>query len=197
MSAPDAQRFASSFPNVLMKNILVVSFLLLLLSAGARAQTAKDVCHVYLVDIAKSNRAFETVPRTGDEEADAKALAVGQTIFPEFQTTIGEEELTTKHYPFPGSKLIITASVFYTDESMASHGHGEFVSQSDSMLLGVSVSSRAKPSAFAPSSGNNAIAEVTYDQNTNIVRAKKYVRVRGRIYLVGIECDCMADKKPK
>ena len=176
---------------------LLASLLLVSVAYVFPAQDGKDACHVYVVDIAKSNRAFEKVPRTDDEEADAKALAVGQSIFPEFRPTIGEEELTTRHYSFPGSKLIITASVFYTDESMASHGHGEFVSHSDSMLIGVNVSNRAKTSAIAPSSGNNAIAEVTYDQYANKVRAEKYVRVRGRTYLVGIECDCMADKRPK
>jgi hypothetical protein len=166
-------------------------------SNGFAQQRGEDACHVYVVDVVKPKHAFETVPRTNNEAADEKALSVGQTIFPEFRPTIGEEELTTKHYSFPGSKLIITASVFYTDESMASHGHGQFVSHSDSMLIGVTVSSRAKQSAIDASAGNNAIAEVTYDQYTNKVRAQKYITVRGRLYLVGIECDCMANRRPK
>jgi hypothetical protein len=165
--------------------------------SGLAQKQGKDACHVYVVDIAKSNHAFETVPRTSNEDADEKALSVGQTIFPEFRPTIGEEELTTKHYSFPGCKIIITASVFYTDESMASHGHGEFVSHSDSMLIGVTVANRAKRSAIDARAGDNAIAEVTDDQYTNKVRAEKYVRVRGRLYLVGIECDCMADRRSK
>lgn len=160
-------------------------------------QQGKDVCHVYVVDVAKSARAFDTVARTDNEELDEKALVVGQTIFPEFRPTTGEEELTTKHYCFPGSKLIITASVYYTDESMALHGHGEFVSHSDSMLIGVTVSSRAKRDAISRASGNNAVAEVTYDQYTNKIRAKKFVTVHGRAYLVGIKCDCMANQRPK
>ena len=166
-------------------------------SNGLAQEQGKDACHVYVVDVAKSKHAIETVSRTDNEAADEKALAAGQTIFPEFRPTIGEEELTTKHYSFPGSRLIITASVFYTDESMASHGHGEFLSHSDSMLIGVTVSSRAKQNAIDASAGNNAIAEVTEDQYTNKVRAKKYVTVRGRVYLVGIECDCMANRRPK
>ena len=77
---------------------------------------------------------------------------------------------------------------------MASHPHGEFASHSESMQIGVTVGTRAKRDAI--SGGNEAsIAEVTYDQFTNIVRAKKYVTVRGRTYLVGIECDCMAEKR--
>jgi hypothetical protein len=164
---------------------------------GFAQQQRKDVCHVYVVDVARAKRAFDTVSQTDNEDAIKKALSAGQTLFPEFRPTIGEEELTTKHYSFPGSKLIITASIYYTDESMASHGHGESVSHSDSMIIGVTVSKRAKRNAIDASAGNNAIAEVTDDQYTNKVRAKKYVTLRGRVYLVGIECDSMADRRPK
>lgn len=37
-----------------------------------------------------------------------------------FDTTIAEEELTTKIYPLPKTNLFVVASVWYTDESMAS-----------------------------------------------------------------------------
>lgn len=122
---------------------------------------------------------------------------MGQTLFPEFYPIIGEERLTTKHYPFPGSKLVITASVYYTDESMASHPYGEFEVHSGSMLIGVTVTNKAKPDAISASAGESSITEVTYDQYTNKVRAKKYVTVRGRSYLVGIECDCLVEKREK
>jgi hypothetical protein len=175
---------------------LLISLFILGTSNGFRQQQGKDVCHVYVVDVAKARRAINSVPRTDDEEANERALLAGQTIFPEFQPTIGEEELTTKHYPFQGTQLVITASVFYTDESLASHGHGEFASHSESMLVGVTVSKHARQNAIDASAGN-AIAEVTYDQYTNKVRAKKFITVRGRVYLVGIECDCMAKQRPK
>lgn len=181
-------------PGLLLKT-LFASLLLVFLAAGAAGQSGRDACHVYVVDVAKTKLAFERISRTDDEEAIAKVVSEGTTTFPEFLPTIGEEELTTKHYPFPGIKLVITASVFYTDESMASRGVSESDSHNDSMLLGLLVSNRAKPNAIAPQAGN-AVAEVTYDQHTNKVRAKQYVRVRGRVYLVGIECDCMADKRP-
>jgi len=168
--------------------------LMIFLACGVAAQTAVDTCHVYVVDLAKSNRALKTVETAESEEAVAKALAAAQTMFPEFQPKIGEEELTTKHYPFPGSKLVITASVYYTDESMASHGESATASRNDSMLIGILVASRGKASAIEPQAGN-AITEVTYDQYTNKIRAKQHVNVRGRMYLVGIECDCMAEKK--
>ena len=166
--------------------------LLIFLAYGVAAQTGADACHVYVLDLAKSSRALKTAEKAESEAAVAKALAAAQTIFPEFRPTIGEEELTTKHYSFPGSKLVITASVYYTDESMASHGEAAS-SRNDSMLIGITVANRAKASAIGPQAGN-AITEVTYDQYTNKIRAKQHVKVLGRMYLVGIECDCMAEK---
>ena len=144
------------------------------------AQNRSDVCHVYVVDVAKATKAAESFRESGDAEADAKALSAGQTVFPEFRPKIGEEELTTKTYRFPGSNLTITASVYYTDESMASvHG-------SDSLLVGIVISPQAKTNAT--SAENNAVAEITYGANVDTVRAKKYLKVNGRLYLVGIEC---------
>jgi hypothetical protein len=179
-----------------MRMVLAI-ILLLLLAADLAAQTGSDACHVYVVDVAKSQKAFESFRETGDEEADAKALSVGQTSFPQFYPVIGEEELTTKHYPFPGGKLVITASVYYTDESMASHPRGDSEVHGESMLVGVAVAHRARPDAISASAGEGAIAEVTYDEYTNKVRAKKYVTAGGRSYLVGIECDCMVEKREK
>jgi transposase-like protein len=180
---------------LLLKTVLA-SLLLVFLASGVAAQTGVDKCHVYVLDLAKSTRALKTLEKAESEEAVAKALSAAQTIFPEFQPTIGEAELTTKHYSFPGSKLVITASVFYTDESMAFLGDGGSESRNDSMLIGITVANRGKASAIEPQAGN-AITEVTYDQYTNKIRAKQHVKVRGRMYLVGIECDCMTDKGPR
>jgi hypothetical protein len=173
---------------------LLASFFLALFASGVAAQTA-DACHVYVVDVAKATRAFKAEERTEDERAAAKAFSAAQTVFPEFRPTIGEEELTTKHYSFPGSKLIITASVYYTDESMVSY-QKEGEDSSDSILIGITVSNRGKVSALDQGDGG-AIAEATNDEHTNKLRAKQYVKVSGRMYLVGLECDCMAGKKPE
>jgi hypothetical protein len=182
-------------PGLLLKTVLA-PLLLIFLAFGVAAQTGADACHVYVLDLAKSSRALKTAEKAESEVAVAKALAAAQTIFPEFRPTIGEEELTTKHYSFPGTKLVITATVYYTDESMASHGDGASASRNDSVLIGITVSNRGKASAIEPQAGN-AITEVTYDQYTNKIRAKQHVKVRGRMYLVGIQCDCMTDRRPK
>lgn len=179
-----------------MKTIITV-LILLAASSVAFAQSNDDVCHVYVVDVAVSSKALDNFRETGNPEADAKTLSAGQTLFPEFRTSFQEENLTTKHYPFPNSKLIITASVYYTDESMPSYGNGKYDVNDQSILIGIIVSKKAQESALTASTPNSAITEVTYDEWTNKVRAKQYVKVRGRLYLVGIECDCAAKRKPK
>ncbi|HEU0144058.1 MAG TPA: hypothetical protein VFQ47_04670 [Nitrososphaera sp.] len=171
-----------------MKKIFLAKLIILSLVSGTSAQNQGDLCHVYVVDVEKARKAFDNFRETGNAQADAKALSVGQVVFPEFRTVIGEEELTTKSYPFPGSNLVITASVFYTDESMASS------EGADSMLLGVIVSPKAQKDAL--SSENNSVAEITLNDR-DTVRAKKYVKVNSRLYLVGIECHCKERKESK
>jgi hypothetical protein len=162
--------------------ILVAQIIVLLTFGGALAQTRTDLCHVYVVDVAKTRKIFSTFHDSGNVDADAKILSAGQTVFPQFKTVIGEEELTTKTYKFPHSNLIITASVYYTDESMGS-------SQTNySITLGIKVA--RKPSPDATSGANNAMAEATDNDRTDTLRAKKYINVNGRLYLVGIECRC-------
>ncbi len=156
---------------------------LVMFSGDAAAQAHGDLCHIYVVHREKALKAFDDYRDTGNPEKDARAMLAAQTMFPEFKTTVGEEELTTKSYPFPGSKLFITASVFYTDESMASQRSGPY-----SMIVAVAVANKPLKDAFASSVKGSAAAEVTYNEHTDTVRAKQYVTVGGRSYLVGIEC---------
>src|SRR5688572_4272115 len=146
-----------------MRIALVVAFLMA--RGNAFAQT-RDVCHAYVVDVTAAKAA-----------SDVKSMSAAQTVFPEFHPTIGEEELTTKTYPLPRSSLVITASVYYTDESMAS------AAGSDSMLVGILISPKAERDAL--SSPHNAVAEVTHSSHRYTVRAKKYLDVQRRLYLVG------------
>jgi hypothetical protein len=162
-----------------MKSLVIANLLILLSLSAASAQSQSDVCHVYVLDVAKARRAAATFTETGNEAADAKALSVGQTVFAEFNATMGEEELTTKSYRFPGAKLMITASVYYTDESMAS------AEGSDSMTVAIAVSPTSLKNALTAE--HNAASEVTSNK-VDTVRAKKYLRVNGRLYLIGIEC---------
>jgi hypothetical protein len=162
----------------MMKSIVLANLIILFAVAITPAQTRKDACHVYVVDVEMARKAAEQFQPTGDPQRDAKAA--GQTTFPEFSPTIGEEELTTKTYPFPGSRFIITASVYYTDESMASAGG------SDSMMVAIAVAPQAQSNAI--SAENNAVSEVTDNDHLSAVRAKQFLKVNGRLHLVGVEC---------
>jgi hypothetical protein len=146
----------------------------------ARTQGDGDLCHVYVVDVLKAQKAEEEYRDTGDPEKDFRALAAAQVVFPEFRTVHGEEETTTKSYLFPRSRLYITAGVFYTDESMPS------AAGSDSMLLAVAVSRRPLKNVF--SAENNSVAELT-SATADAARVKQYVREGGRLYLLGLQCN--------
>ena len=162
-----------------MKRIVLINLIILFAVAVAPAQTRKDVCHVYVVEVDAARKAAA--------EGDVKAMAAAQTSFPEFFPVMGEEELTTKTYGLPGSNHIITASVYYTDESMASAGG------SDSMVVGIVVAPEAQKEAL--SAENNAISEVTDNAQLDTVRAKRFLKVNGKLYLVGVECRCK--ERPK
>ena len=156
-------------------HIIIAVFTVLGFAATTQAQG--DVCHVYVVDSALAER-FRNAP----EKEQARLAKAAETIFPEFHPTIGEEELTTKTYRFPRSNLFITASVFYTDESLRS------VKSADSINVAVVVSTRRLREAL--SADNNAVAETTYTGDPITIQARKFVRVNKRLYVVGIECHC-------
>lgn len=161
------------------------------------SEAYEDICHVYVVDAEKALIVRELYLESEKPETDEKLLKLIKETefeFPVFKTKFIEEELTTKHYPFPNSNLIITASVYYTDESLASYAPKGYISV-NSITIGISVSKKREISSVGFPPTNSAITEVTYDRTTNKIQAKQYVKVRGRIYLVGLECDCAAKRK--
>jgi hypothetical protein len=155
------------------------------------AQSKADYCHVYLMDEAEIVRTREAETKIDFETAN-KALLAGKTvngltILGRFTPVIGEEELTTKHYQIAGTKLIITASVFYTDESMFSSR----TKVADSVLIGIAVSTKRHQSAFETL--GSAFSEVTYTEFTDTVRQKTRFVNRNREYMVGLECRFQRD----
>ena len=160
-----------------MSRILKLApWLLLLLTVPSVEGQSADSCHVYAVDVVTAQKAFERFKPSGDDAKDRKALEVGTTIVGTFATKVGEEELTTKTYRLPGSRLIVTASVFYTDESMPR----------ESILLGLAISDKAEADAIGAL--NNAVAEAAYDDHFAAVRVKRLAIIEGRRWLVGLEC---------
>ena len=103
----------------------------------------------------------------------------------EFSPLTGEEELTNKVFGIPGTNLRVTASVFYTDESMASRAG------LDSMKLALAVSESSLPDAFQ--SPNNAITEVTL-ATFDTARVQTNVRYGSRGLLVSMECKDRSSK---
>lgn len=164
-----------------MSKLILSILLLLTLPAPALAQSKGDACHVYLIDSEAAQKASEAYERATTDEQRERAVSSGIKILGEFSPKIGEEELTTKTFAFPGSSLVITASVFYTDEMMRS------ATSSDSMLLGIVVADRAQENAF--STPGNAVAEVTLNDGTDAVRVKTNVQIKGRSFMVGLQCN--------
>jgi hypothetical protein len=168
-----------------MKNRLFTCAVLVLFFTPALAagQNLSDYCHVYLIDMKVAEKALMKYP-TGNDQQDAKLLSSGTMIVGRFSPKIAEEELTTKIYQLPGADQIITASVFYTDETM-------FSTRSDtveSMWIGIAVSKKAQDSAFEAK--NSAVAEITYTEHTDTIRVKTQANAQGRQWLVGLECRC-------
>ena len=137
--------------------IIIAGLALVFSSHDALAQSSSDNCELYVVDV------------------DLKK----ELMLEKFTTVIGEEELTNKSYPLLKTGLVVTASVYYTDESMAS-AHGN-----DSMLVGVAVSNKALPNAF--STPNNTLAEVPL-ATLDVIRSKMYYKVNSKTYLIGVQC---------
>jgi hypothetical protein len=150
-------------------------------ASAASARDVKDLCRVMVVDVAKGLKAEREHRERYDPERRDRAFAAAEVVLPEFSTVRGEEELTTKTYRFPGSRLLyITASVFYTDESMSSE------QGADSMMLAVAVSRRRLREAVTAE--DNAVAELT-SAGFDTARVTKRVWVGGRLYILELHCN--------
>jgi hypothetical protein len=161
-----------------MKTSLLILGIMGLFACPSLGQ--KHPCHVYVVDVALANQLRDRAANEGYTPEILKAAEKGQKVFPEFEPDFSEERLTTKTFPFPESKLIITASVMSTDESMASSDTG------NSLLLGIVLGPSAVKDAITEE--NNASIEITFNDATDTVRVKKFTTVNRRLYLIGLEC---------
>lgn len=100
-------------------------------------------------------------------------------ILGKFQTTIAEEERTTRSFPLPGTKLFIVASVFYTDESLSS------TKGFDSISLELALSRGKKRDVLT--SLNWSEAEMPLN-GFDVGRVSMKVSTQGRRVLVIMEC---------
>jgi hypothetical protein len=174
-----------------MKNTILL-FACLLFSGLAYGQSA-DECHVYLVDVDAAQKLYEKLEKTGS--LTPAEMSKTTKILGTFTVKIGEEELTTKHFPIPNSKAIVSASVFYTDESMALQKKGNDLIEDSSITLGIVISNKKEENAL--SAENSAVAESTYNQNTMGIRVKTKTTIDKNKYLVGLECHCNGSRLPR
>lgn len=96
-----------------------------------------------------------------------------------FDTKIAEEELTTKIYPLPKTNLFIVASVWYTDESMASKRGADSIS----MQLFVST----KPKRDLRNSLVYSDAEVPLNA-FDVARVTAMAKTGRRTFMLMMEC---------
>lgn len=143
------------------------ALVLLLMFAGLSvAQTAvSDRCHVFVANV------------TGKKVSSAKfsdARELGT-----FDTVVGEEELTTRTYRLPNSKLFVIASVWYTDESMAS------TKGADSMSLQLMIASRGTRDVLR----SLAYADAEMPVNGfDVGRVTTFIKTANRSRVVVMEC---------
>ena len=108
------------------------------------------------------------------EMQTSKSVTLGS-----FSTVLGEEELTTRAFRLPHTSLFIVASVFYTDESMAS------AKGRDSISLEVSLSRTKQRDVLRSLSWAHAEMPLsTFD----VGRVSMLIRVNGRVQLILMEC---------
>jgi hypothetical protein len=152
----------------------------LLLVGPTSAQDKRAKCSVVLVDTQAAEVFYANPPADATLAQLETAAAKFVRILGEFQPEPGEEVLTTKAYSLPGTKLTVTASVYYTDESMVG----------DSMLLGLFVGARGVPNAITVEGG--IAAETNLTPLTYIVRAKTRITIQSRPHALKLECQNMS-----
>jgi len=150
----------------LLQKWLLPAVLLFIFAGTAAAQTAaSDRCQVV---------AMEVTNKTTSNFDSARTRELGM-----FDTIVGEEELTTRIYRLPNSKLYVIASVWYTDESLASS------KGADSISLQLTVSSRPKRDVFH--SRIYADAELPFN-GFDVARVTTFITTAGRKWVIVMEC---------
>jgi hypothetical protein len=168
-----------------LKNHTIFSLLLILiLPVLSYAQIGgSDQCEVYLVDTQLTLKLFKAVENKNLSEKELESIFKPTSkILGTFDTSVSEESLTSQTYRIPKTQLFVTASVYYTDEELQSKSH------SSSMRIGIAISKKKVSNVF--DAINNAMAELTYDEHTDVIRVKKNIFLNNRPFLIGLECRC-------
>ena len=148
-----------------------------------------DQCYVYAVDPERGRKWYEEVDLAEFQampEEEQKAVASQfEKHFEPFSPDDEEEDLTTKHYQLSFGEGVITASVYYTDESMAVE-IGDRSAAIDTMMLCVVLGEEEYANACEAPGG--AVAE-TAEGYTLKNRVMKRAELNGRNYVIGMVCE--------
>jgi hypothetical protein len=140
---------------------------ILSLAALALATTAAagvpDKCQVSILDMAPNS--------------PGSSQAIGT-----FDATVGEEELTTRSYKIPGIQQTVTASVFYTDESIGIE-YGD-----SSAILGLSVGKKAVKNAIEAKDASLGEADISSQFGLVKIRIAKRIQSDGKDLSIQLEC---------
>lgn len=138
-------------------DVMRIFFCLLIVASPAAAESPNfDRCEVGVADVRGS-----------------RTRALGT-----FDTVIGEEEPTVRAFRLPGTKLFVVASVFYTDESMASD------QSYDSMSLELTLSRTARRRILRSLS----FADAELPAQVSVGRVSLLTQAAGKPQLVVMEC---------
>lgn len=151
-------------------------------AVAVQAQGSGDKCHVYIVDTKVGSKLQEEFFSGESNLSDAefeRRMGAAQTLFDEFTTEVAEETSTTKTYTIPNTNKVITATVYYTDEMMASKRGA------DSMLMAIVIGGKKLASAI--NAEGSVMSELTAN-GFDTARVKTITRIAGRELLVGMEC---------
>ena len=166
LSGRDGGRIPAEVMTLVCFKLFVASFVVALYAGVAIAQSGNsDRCEVIVIDV------------TGKKVSQWDRLK-GQRLGI-FDTTIAEEESTTKIYPLPKTNLFVVANVWYTDESMASKRG------SDSITMQLFVSTKPKED-FQNSSVYSA-AEMPLNA-FDVGRVTAMAKTGRRTFILMMEC---------
>jgi hypothetical protein len=152
---------------------IILAIPLLIVCAGcifAQGIRYADRCTVGVADVT----GIKTSDRENDTAPKLKFKELGT-----FDTIIYEEELTTKSFRLPNTKLYVVASVWYTDESMA----GE--NSQDSVSLQLTISPTPKRDIL---SGLQFAEAEVLSKNFEVARITTIYKLRRRSFYFVMEC---------
>src|SRR5215210_451572 len=139
----------------------------------------KSLCSIFLLLFCAPSRFAQSGNSDRCEVAIVDINTKKSTELGTFSTVIAEEELTTRAFRLPRTNLFIVASVFYTDESMASE------KGADSVSLELALSRSRKRNVLRSLSW--AEAEMPLN-GFDVGRVTMMIKANGRPQLVVMEC---------